>query len=1791
MLFEVLLACGVRYVPSDSCGRFVTVRPPDQVLMRPGHAGSLDLAVTFAAACLDMGVHPLIAVFGRDDDLAAVVIVWMRGEWDGGPAPGYPLDATVHTGIPRRIARAIRTAPNLPGEFAALDASALAAVEDGQPAGESGAPTAFEEAMARGARLLVSGAQPTAVLVDIGLAHRAEVTHSPPEGIDKDPLAPAYFDHGDESSILRDLRARYGVVPFYRRDELDILLDWCETEAAAPRPKLAVVHGAGGAGKTHLAAELAERMTAPWYAGFLIREPDPVGLRWLSSLASPLMVVVDYAEAAKPGNITDLLRALADRPHATRVLLTARSLGPWWEEVLRSTRDGERRWDVDDPIQLQRRHPNDKGVFRHAAKVFARRGGRDVPTSPETPTGSWTTLDLVMLAWLAANGSTDLPATRGALHTTVLNAEIRYWARTIQTRTGLTLGRPALEAVGACLSLLAPQPARLSDALSAVPLLRRRKKWRDALAGPLESLMPPDPEEGRITLRPDPIADHLMLQLFAGKKDLLARCLQAASADEEHNACLALTRASEHDLDTAARLAGLALAASPTLWRPAYAVASAQGGVFGPALESHADRDDTTMPLAELARMIPVEHGTLRRLALIAARRTLPDLSGTTADPEILADQAAALANLAVRQAATEQREQALEASAKAAKMFEDLTRLDSVRFTPDYAAALNTLANRQGQVGLREHARETMHRCVGIYRKLIKVDAAAFTPSLALALHNLAIRQAAMGEREEALRSATQAVKLRRRCARSGWGTPAERHPVDRDAAIASSLDSLAVRQAALGDRDGALASATEAVEIKRKAATADPGAFTPALAISLMVLSVRQAEMGQRERALAQAAEAVAITRRLWSSDAQAFAPDLAMSLENLAVRQAESGRSREGLANAAEAVSLRRALARTNPAAFVPDLATALVTLANRYNDLGQTPKALSAAQEAVTLRRRLVEENADAFLPDLAIALNNLAIQQGGLGLRGDALASANESVTIWERIAVTATHSFDSRLASALTNLINHQAAAARYQSALATARRAVTLARRLVRRNADAFRADLGMALTNLGIQLAQSGVLEEALDVSREAVSLYAALSQANPGAFNAGLAAASVNLANRESALGDRRAALAAAGQGVNLYRELAQADPAAFISDLAMSLNNLAAYQTDARASDEALVAAIEAASLWRRVIADAPADEHARSGLSMALTTLATTYADLERYEEAMAALIEAVALSRALADADPAQVASLTNSLNNLAALQAQTGLRYEALETAAEVVELRRVMAAERPEVHSAALASALASLAVHRTAVGHQEEALATATESVEIYRRWETRHPGASSADLALALVNLSSAQEASGKRREAVVTMDEAAALRHRLCRAAPDVYLSALVSCVTKQADLRARLEPPMDALAAFEDTIYDLGPAAQAEILSARARWRHTRGDNAGALDDLVRAACLADAERSPQRAGRARRAVRHAAAGPVVVRHPGDAQASANTALPEPTTPALPHWATVLMPADLVEATERWIAEAPAGRRMMLESLHQDFSSPEWLLALHALHDLNPEVEDVSELRRLLAEIDTRGLEWVLEDMAERERHTAVLSAWLATPTWTASRDFLRRHPDLAAHPATRELLEAGADDPRVARYLGIVILAAQSPLDEVYDVVLDEDIAADSALTALEVGNLETVEGLLLAAPSIARRPFVGRYIATTCAALRADDGWQDHSAERLLADAATEGDALTLTAAAARLRRLARRRPEAAATLLRLASVLDASRIEARSTSSSHAAESSISVRRQELEPRPAD
>ena len=425
-IYQVLAEHGISYVhePSSSGPGKQAIRHPGEVLTGPRQGTCLDLAVTFCGACLDAGLHPLIAALGsaRGGSGHALVVVWLGGA-------DYPWRDRVHHNPPAELLTQLRTGVDQPGAFLAIDVTGATAHAPWEAVIVAGAEMVAATASA-------AGAWRWDVAVDIGLSWHVEDALEMPHRPVRDPLVTPYLAPEPDKGPLMQLRARRGVVPFYARDELDVLLDWCQAPDVAARSRIALVHGVGGAGKTHLAAELASRLaTEGWYTGFLTRHRDPADLAWLASMVSPVLIVIDYPEDVRSGAVITLLQALSRRSEPACLVLTARTVSGWWSEITSALdRDGVA-YTTLPPLELPRRHPSVTGVFQRALRAFAQLPGMtpaEIDTPP--PDRRWTTLDLIMLAWLAALGAQALPTSPPQLYDEILTREFDYWRRVCRKR-------------------------------------------------------------------------------------------------------------------------------------------------------------------------------------------------------------------------------------------------------------------------------------------------------------------------------------------------------------------------------------------------------------------------------------------------------------------------------------------------------------------------------------------------------------------------------------------------------------------------------------------------------------------------------------------------------------------------------------------------------------------------------------------------------------------------------------------------------------------------------------------------------------------------------------------------------------------------------------------------------------------------------------------------------------------------------------------------------------------------------------------------------------------------------------------------------------------------------------------------------------------------------------------------------------------------------------------------------------------------------------------------------------
>ncbi|WMS27303.1 tetratricopeptide repeat protein [Schaalia odontolytica] len=1678
----------------------------------------MDLCVAFCCAALDAGIYPLILTVTADGGQRrhAIVLVPMERQWAMG------CDVLIDEGFSRE--------PMLPNREDLRDLVVGSADDPGgtwlaidvQQVTESDGN--WKTALFLGAEYVHDWEWD--VCVDVGgLRSRTPDCVLPPGGHIEKVLAPAYAELPENFTPLQLMWGRYGAVPYQQCDEIRQLREWATTTADATAPSqgghnadiaVAVVTGTGGSGKTRLAAQLCHELSSiGWYAGFLPSTVDVTDeeLSALTEVTTELLVVVDYAEEARRGLVARVVRKLRARHSPTRIVLTARGADAWWEEfreeaeqegtplsnTLSMSIRGKQQVEAD-PWFFGR-------MYRRAVQQFSDKLNKAVPTDVEVPEGLGdTALDVVLRAWLAVCDNdevakNDIP-TREELYDRVLSIEFARWRKEPKLEG---ISRDHLRRAAATLSLLAPKrdTDEIDDVLSRLPEWNQDHLLRNRLAELVVQSLLRDDGANSVSLRPDPVAEHLILDVFGKNPELLDRVVPQDPAQlpglddsdaedsvvtralemgqQARNACVTITRASSLDREVALRLARRALRERPFLWKEALDVALIQGGPLAPALEALIE-SGATLPLGVIDDAIPVGHPALAGAALAATMRLA---NSAERSPE---QQAHWANNLSIRLSDIGERKAALEAAREAVELYRGLAEASPAAYAPDLAGSLNNLANCLSAVGERNEALEAAREAVELYRGLAEASPAAYAPDLAGSLNNLAACLSAVGERNEALEAAREAVRLRRALAEA---SPAAYAP-----ALAGSLTNLAAFLSAVGERNEALEAAREAVRLRRALAEASPAAYAPDLAMSLTNLAAFLSEVGKQDEALEAAREAVRLRRALAEASPQAYAPDLAMSLNNLAAFLSEVGKQDEALEAAREAVELYRGLAEATPAAYAPDLAMSLTNLANLLSAVGERNEALEAAREAVRLRRALAEASPQAYTPDLAMSLTNLANLLSEVGKQDEALEAAREAVRLRRALAEASPQAYTPDLAMSLNNLANILSAVGERNEALEAAREAVRLRRALAEASPQAYAPALAMSLNNLANRLSEVGERNEALEAARKAVELYRGLAEATPQTYTPKLAGSLTNLANCLSEVGERNEALVAAREAVRLRRALAEASPQAYAPDLAMSLNNLANRLSEVGERNEALEAAREAVELYRGLAEATPAAY--APDLAMSLTNLANLLSAVGERNEALEAAREAVRLRRALAEATPAAYTpDLAASLNNLAAFLSAVGKQDEALEAAREAVRLRRALAEASPAAYAPALAGSLTNLAAFLSAVGKQDEALEAAREAVRLRRALAEASPAAYAPDLAMSLTNLAAFLSEVGKQDEALEAAREAVRLRRALAEASPQAYTPNLAMSLTNLANILSAVGERNEALETFVEGFDCFSPAVRARLLVARATWR----DDGGEAGDVVAAAREADSTDDPVLLGPVRR---------MIARVITDAGIMGT---------GLPRWVTV----DAESATSRikgWLECSDLAQRVAFLEVQWSSPSASEKETLAALAELNVDRPSVAELAALVERIADSGIQAVTTDLRTHHRAQLLARDWYEAHLNGRGASFLREHmrgnPD--ASRGEGQISEGGKQEPEERekdlgdpdmRIRVLQVLAATLPEDEVaimdaiielaqladqstaYDAQRSDEGAEDTLREFLEARNWRAMILVLGLRPSVAESTY----------------------------------------------------------------------------------------------------
>jgi tetratricopeptide (TPR) repeat protein len=220
-----------------------------------------------------------------------------------------------------------------------------------------------------------------------------------------------------------------------------------------------------------------------------------------------------------------------------------------------------------------------------------------------------------------------------------------------------------------------------------------------------------------------------------------------------------------------------------------------------------------------------------------------------------------------------------------------------------------------------------------------------------------------------------------------------------------------------------------------------------------------------------------------------------------------------------------------------------------------------------------------------------------------------------------------------------------------------------------------------------------------------------------------------------------------------------------------------------------------------------------DEAGLKELARLANNLGKMLSDLGQREPALAASQEAVDIRRQLAAERPdAFLPVLATSLNNLGNRLSDLGRREPAFDATQEAVDIRRQLAVERPDAFLPDFAMSLNNLGKMLSDLGRREPALDATQEAVDIRRQLAAERPDAFLPDLATSLNNLGNMLSDLGRREPALDATQEAVDIRRQLAEERPDAFLPDLARSLNNLGNRLSDLGRREPALAASQEAV-------------------------------------------------------------------------------------------------------------------------------------------------------------------------------------------------------------------------------------------------------------------------------------------------------------------------------------------------------------------------------------------
>ncbi|MEU8437113.1 tetratricopeptide repeat protein [Streptomyces sp. NPDC029216] len=717
----------------------------------------------------------------------------------------------------------------------------------------------------------------------------------------------------------RMLDARLEVVDFTSREgELADLIDWRDSPA-----RLAVrwLHGAGGQGKTRLAARFAaECEETGWLVVHAVHgtdtHPPAEGSQDMRVRGHRgVLLLVDYADRWPMGHLNWLFRnGLLRQSVSVRVLLLARSVQGWsaLRGALNRLRLGVE--TTDQPLAPLPGEPGTRDrMFRAARACFARHYPDRAPGDVACPVDLahpdfGLTLSVHMAALVAvdalASGRTP-PTDMLGLTGYLLDREHENWRQLHENRAhGLDfrtsdriLGRVVFTAV-----LTGPLRSERAEKLLGALMFERPGQalsdhavcYPPALPGRTNVLEP---------LLPDRLAeDFLALSLPGSPVTGYATDLWSVTAAHTvvekrfgrpvpwtGRALAFLAAATERWPHVGERVLYPLLLREPEL-------AEAGGSAVLSSLAAIENVDPEVLTNV---------YGPLRNTQAAGVAVGVGDLGGRVVADQLEATtdeaaRAALLVELGERYGAAGRWEDATAAAEEAVALFRRLAR-EGPEYRRDLMAALAQFGVHVANSGRHAGARAVLEEALALCRSMAPAEPgrATFLPHL---LYVMAKTLAAIGDIDQALSLTEEAIALHNDLRDTDLSAFWANYP--SHLRLLTAHGEFLVR---VGRQEEAVESSEAAVDGARSAFFLYPGSAPQVLANALFTLGRVRREAGRTASAVEPTTEAVDLYRQLARAHPDYYQRNLKEAVATLTVMLAETGRHAEARASAEEAIAL--------------------------------------------------------------------------------------------------------------------------------------------------------------------------------------------------------------------------------------------------------------------------------------------------------------------------------------------------------------------------------------------------------------------------------------------------------------------------------------------------------------------------------------------------------------------------------------------------------------------------------------------------------------------------------------------------------------------------------------------------------------------------------------------------------------------------------------------------------------------------------------------------------------------